>query len=47
MTRRNWFSEFSNNVPLSDDKLRIGMQLAVAFANIRDHKTPAEFESKN
>ena len=38
-----------DNEPLNDcaGKVKLGSQLAVSYAQIREHKKPAEFKSKN
>ena len=38
-----------DNMPLSDygKKLKPGVELAISFAQIREHKKSSEFESKN
>ena len=38
-----------DNEPLNNyrGKIRLGSELAVSYDKIRDHKKPAEFESKN
>jgi hypothetical protein len=38
-----------DNVPLNDEsgKLTLGIELAISFTQIREHKKSADFESKN
>jgi len=38
-----------DNVPVNDEsgKLKLGTELAISFAQIREHKKSADFESKN
>jgi hypothetical protein len=38
-----------DSVPINDQtgKLKLGTELAISFTQIREHRKPSEFESKN